>query len=66
MKINEFSPLQFLVLCIISSQERANKHKQAKKIYLKSKLNQVSVIALPDSQFLRQVSENAILHPIIC
>ena len=31
--------------------------------YLKSKLNQVSVIALPDWQLLCQVPENAILHP---
>ena len=31
--------------------------------YLKSKLNQVSVIALADWQLLCQVPENAILHP---
>ena len=40
--------------------------KQAKNIfYFESKLNQVSVTALPDWQLLRLVSENAILHPLI-
>ena len=32
--------------------------------HLKSKLNRGNVLALPDWQLLRQVSENAILHPI--
>ena len=32
--------------------------------YLKSKLNQVSTIALPDQQLLHKVLENAILCPI--
>ena len=42
------------------------KNKQAKNIfYLKSKLNQVFVLALPDWQLLCQVLENAILHPIV-
>ena len=40
--------------------------KQAKNIfYLKSKLNQVHVLALPGWVLLCQVSENAILHSII-
>ena len=66
-------------LCLISIQE-INKHKfhlifnkksilktkTSKNIfYLKIKLNQVSAIALPDWQLLRQASENAILRPII-
>ena len=38
---------------------------QASFIQKKSKLNQVSVTALSDCQLLHQVSENAILHPII-
>ena len=42
------------------------KNKQDKNIfYLKSKLNQVSVLALPECQLLCQVSENAILHTIV-
>ena len=41
------------------------KNKQAKYIYLKSKLNQVFVLALPDWQLLCRVSENALLHPTI-
>ena len=42
------------------------KNKQDKNIfYLKSKLNQVSVLALPECQLLGQVSENAILHTIV-
>ena len=32
---------------------------------LKSKLNQVSVTALPHYQLLHQILENAILHPVI-
>ena len=58
-----------LLYCLISSQERANKHKlylifntkQPKIIFnLKSKLNQVFVfvLALRDYQLLCQVSEN--------
>ena len=35
-------------------------------IYIKTKSNQVFVTALPDTELLRQVSENAILHPNIC
>ena len=70
-----------LVLCLISSQERANKRKlylivntksTTKKqtsykliIYLKSKLNQVSVSVLLDWQLLCQVSKNVVLRPII-
>ena len=43
-----------------------SKNKQAKNIfYLKSKLNQVSVLALLNWQMLCHVSENAILHAII-
>ena len=39
------------------------KKKQAKNIFhLKSKLNQVSVLALADWQLLCQLSENAVLH----
>ena len=39
---------------------------QAKIIfYLKIKLNQVSLTALANWQLLHQVSENAILYPII-
>ena len=42
------------------------KNKQPKNtFYIKSDLNPVSFIALRDSQLLRQISENAILHPII-
>ena len=59
-----------LLYCLISSQERANKHKlylifntkQPKIIFnLKSKLNQVFVfvLALRDYQLLCQVFENA-------
>ena len=33
--------------------------------YLKSKLNEVSVIGLPDWQLSHQVLENAIRHPIL-
>ena len=62
-KIDKFSPWQGLVLCLISSLETAKKNKlylmfntkstyknkQARNIfYLKSKLNQVSVLVLPD------------------
>ena len=68
IKLDQFSPSQFLVLCLISSQDWANinctgplienqlkKYKQARNIfYFKSKLNQVSVLALPDWQFLGQ------------
>ena len=58
--------------CLISSQERANKHKfylifdtkstfkkkQAKNIfYIKIKMNQVSVLVLPDWKLLCQASE---------
>ena len=32
---------------------------------IESNLNQISVTALPDWELLHQVSENAILHPII-
>ena len=43
-----------------------SKNIQAKIIfYLKSKLNHVFVIALPNCQLLHQVSEKAIPHPII-
>ena len=43
-----------------------SKIKKAKKIfYFKSKLNHVIVIALPDWQLLRQVSENTIPPQII-
>ena len=43
-----------------------SKNKQAENtFYLKNKLNQISVLALPEWQLLCQVSENAILHPII-
>ena len=42
------------------------KNKQDKNIfYLKSKLNQASVLALPECQLLCQVSENAIMHTIV-
>ena len=67
------------VLCLNSIQERASKtlsstfnkinfkNKQATKIfYLKSKLIQVYVKALPDWQLLHQVLENAILHCAKC
>ena len=38
------------------------KNKQVKNIFfLKSILNQVSVIALPEQQLLRQLSQNAII-----
>ena len=42
-----------------------NKNKK-QMFYLKSKLNQEYVLALPDWQLLCQVSENAILDPITC
>ena len=66
IRIYEFSPLQCLVLFLISSQERTNinciKKQTSKNIfYSKSKLNQAFVLALPDWQLLCQVSENAIL-----
>ena len=79
-RINEFSPWQFLFFCLISIQQRVNKHKlfsifntkstyklKTSKIifYLKNKLNQFSIIALPDWWLLSQVSENAIRHAII-
>ena len=35
------------------------------KFYLKSKLNQVSVIALSNWQLLGQTSRNALIYPII-
>ena len=56
------------LLYLISNLERAKinfKNKQAKAFFFLYKLSQVSVIALPDYQLLRQVLENAILHPII-
>ena len=64
---------------LVTVQKRANKHKlstifNAKStpkinelqniFYLKRKLNQVFVIALPDWHLLRQVSENVNLDPI--
>ena len=46
--------------------QKKKKKKHAKNIsYLKIELNQVSGMALPDCQLLCQVSENAILHPVI-
>ena len=68
---------QCLVLYLISIQERVTKTncfrsliqiilktKESKYIfYFKSKLNQV---AFPNWQLLHEVSENAILHSIIC
>ena len=47
----------------ISYDHEINKKKTF--FYLKSRLNQVSVTALPDWQLLHQVSENTILYPFI-
>ena len=63
IRIYEFSPLQCLVLFLISSQERTNinciKKQTSKNIfYSKSKLNQAFVLALPDWQLLCQVSNS--------
>ena len=60
--MNEWKPeiVETLKICF-----KNFKNKQAKNIScLKSKLNQVSLTAMPDSQ-LRQVSENAVPYPII-
>ena len=79
MRIDELYLQQCLILWLITVQKRANKHKlstifNAKStpkinelqniFYLKRKLNQVFVIALPDWHLLRQVSENVNLDPI--
>ena len=79
MRIDELYLQQCLILWLITFQKRANKHKlstifnakstpkinELKNIfYLKCKLNQVSVIVLPDWHLLRQVSENVNLDPI--
>ena len=51
---------------ILTSNKINSKNKQTKSIFhLKSKSNQASVITLVDWQLLPQVSENAILHPIL-
>ena len=63
--VSKFSPWQCLALRLISIEEKANirylrwlTSKRNQNIFsLKSKLNQVSFIALPDWQLLCQVSE---------
>ena len=61
-----FKKQQTNISCLIIFNKKEIKKKEAKKVfYLKTKFNQVPVIAMSDLLFLHQVLENSILHPII-